>query len=493
MLSAVSKSPRALAAILAAICAAGLAVWYFSGHAALDPAQVNTILVLPIEDGTEFREWEDHCDAVAETLISALGSAENLQVIARTTSAVYKVRFVNLADIRDRTGADTVLDGRMEKAGQQIRLSLRMRRASDGKTVWTDELRAAPVDLLASVDRTAHALGQKLGRAVRSKPLTAVKEQLAFELYADARKRLRAEGPADLNRAMTNLAKAQAASPDFAPITASTMDLYGWATTMDFMRRGVARERIDAGAKAARAADANNPETYFAEGALAMAVDWKWDVAETSLKKAVALRPSYVAAWLALGRLHEALGRFPEALDAMARAHKLDPLGRASTHDYALALVLNGKSDEAIRVLDRYSEIEPDVKPMAIVRALALFGKGDYAGARGVMRSMLHLLDWKPPVYGVLVPAEMRAGDPNEARRLLNELEKLDADPRMDSVIMAGARLAVGEEGKAFQDLRDAVENHASAMRTVEANPIFKDYRNDPRMQTLLKQMRAAK
>jgi TolB-like protein len=491
MPAAVPKSSRALATIFGALAAAGIAIWFFSNRAPLDPSQVKAILILPIDDGTQFRELEDYCEAVADTLVTSLGSAENPGIIATTTTAVYKTRLPELADIRDRTGADSILDGRMDTAGKQVKLSLRLRRASDGKTIWTDGFSAERTQLLASVDRLARALGQQLGRPVRSKPLAAVKDQSALDFYADARKRVRSTDMSDLNRAMTNLAKAQAISPDFAPIPASQVDLYGWATMLDLVRRDMARERIDVGAKAARAANADNPEAYFAEGALALAVDWKWSAAAESFKKALALRPGYVPAWLALGRVYQATGRLPEALDAMTRAHRLDPLGQTTTLDYGLALVLNGKYEEALRLVDRYLEIKPDVKQAAFVRALALFGKGDHVSSRGVMRSMLHLPEFKAPVYGLLVPAEARAGNVQEARRMLGELEKITRDPLMDDVILAGARLALGDEAKAFADLRSAVEKQATAMRNVEGNPLFNGYRQDPRMIAVLKQMRS--
>jgi TolB-like protein/Flp pilus assembly protein TadD len=490
MLAAVTRSRRALAAFLASLAAAGLAFWHVSGRVALDPSQVNTILALPFDDSTEFRELEDYGEAAANTFVTSLGSAEELQMISTTTTAVYKTRLSELDDIRVRTGADSVLDGRLEKAGTKIKLTLRLRNTSGGKTVWTHGFSAAPTDFLASVDRAARELGGRLGKPVRSRPLTAVKDKAAVDFYADARKRIRSEDLAELNRAMTNLAKAQALSPDFAPIPAALVDLYGWATMMDMARRGLARERVETGAKAARAADPDNPEAYFAEGALALAVDWKWSLAERSFQKAVALRPSYSAAWIGLGRTYEALGRPPEALDAMARAWRLDPLSQAATHNYTLALVLNGKYDEALGVLDRYAQVEPDVKRLTIVRALALFGKQDYAGSRSVMRSMLHLMDWKAPVYGVLVPAESRAGNKDEARRMLDELEKMKGDPMLDGVVLASAQFALGEEAKAFASLRGAVENQASAMRTVEGNPLFKDYAKDPRMLAVLKKMR---
>jgi TolB-like protein/DNA-binding winged helix-turn-helix (wHTH) protein len=103
---------------------------------------------------------------MTDALISKLSHIR--QVVVRPTSAVLKYTGAG-QDLRvtgSELGVDVLLDGRVQKAGDRVRLSVQLVRASDGATVWADSFDAEFTDILTVQDavsgRVAAALELEL-------------------------------------------------------------------------------------------------------------------------------------------------------------------------------------------------------------------------------------------------------------------------------------------------------------------------------------------
>ena len=102
-------------------------------------------------------------------------------------------------------------------------------------------------------------------------------------------------------------------------------------------------------------------------------------------------KPDDATGWLMLGRAYKVLQRYPEALDALTHAEKLDPNNPEILVDRAeaLGLVHGGQLDgEAMRLLEKALKLAPQDEKTLTLIGTAAFGRGEYAKAIGYWQQL---------------------------------------------------------------------------------------------------------
>ena len=97
-----------------------------------------SIAVLPFDNISGDPEQEIFCDGVTENLISALAHIRQLFVIARNSTFAYKGKPVNIQQIGHDLGADNIIEGSVQKSGDQIRITVQLIDAKTGHHKWSE-------------------------------------------------------------------------------------------------------------------------------------------------------------------------------------------------------------------------------------------------------------------------------------------------------------------------------------------------------------------
>jgi adenylate cyclase len=139
----------ALAAIIAlAIVAGGLIGWNIYLHqskkikpASLDKMayplpEIPSIAVLPFVNMTEDPKQEYLSDGITEQIITTLSQAPRVFVISRTSTFTYKNSPVKVQQVSEELGVRYVLEGSVQRSGDQIRVTAQLIDAIDGKHIW---------------------------------------------------------------------------------------------------------------------------------------------------------------------------------------------------------------------------------------------------------------------------------------------------------------------------------------------------------------------
>ena len=87
---------------------------------------VPSIAVLPFVDMSQEKDQDYFCEGIAEEIINAL-SGSDLHVAARTSSFHAKAKGLDIAEVGVRLKVDTVLQGSLRKAGDQLRITAQFR------------------------------------------------------------------------------------------------------------------------------------------------------------------------------------------------------------------------------------------------------------------------------------------------------------------------------------------------------------------------------
>jgi DNA-binding winged helix-turn-helix (wHTH) protein len=93
--------------------------------AAVRADSMPSIAVLPFANLTAAPENEYFCDGLAEELLNALTGISDLRVVARTSAFSFKHQQLDVREIGRRLNAATVLEGSVQKTGNQLRIRSR--------------------------------------------------------------------------------------------------------------------------------------------------------------------------------------------------------------------------------------------------------------------------------------------------------------------------------------------------------------------------------
>ena len=138
-------------------------VWKFSGESSsIEPASVEkmafdlpekpSIAVLPFASLGEDSDQEMISDALTQDIISALSHQHELFVIDRHSSSTYKGKPVKVQTVAEELGVRYVLEGSVQKSGDQIRISTQLIDAINGEHIWTERYDRPFTDLFMLED-----------------------------------------------------------------------------------------------------------------------------------------------------------------------------------------------------------------------------------------------------------------------------------------------------------------------------------------------------
>src|SRR5262249_22667773 len=151
-----AKPPRArwpLAAGLGlAVIVGAVLVWRTTAsHGAAAPATAS-IAVLPFADLSADHSNAYLGDGRAETLTNALGNVQGLTVAARTSAFSFRGRDAEVREIGKQLHVTSVLEGSVQRAGDQLRITAQLIRVEDGTLLWTQRFDRPVSEIFAVQD-----------------------------------------------------------------------------------------------------------------------------------------------------------------------------------------------------------------------------------------------------------------------------------------------------------------------------------------------------
>jgi TolB-like protein/DNA-binding winged helix-turn-helix (wHTH) protein len=124
---------------------------------------------LPFANMSGDREQEYFSDGITDGLTTALSRLPDLFVIARTSAFTYKGKAVKVQDVSRELGVKYLLEGSVEKAGGQVRITAQLVDATTGEDLWAEQYERPLRDIFVLQDEV-------VGRIV-----TTLKLQLTLE------------------------------------------------------------------------------------------------------------------------------------------------------------------------------------------------------------------------------------------------------------------------------------------------------------------------
>jgi serine/threonine-protein kinase len=465
---------------------------YFSSLA--PPAPIKSIAVLPFKPiGTEGRD-ETLELGMADTLIARLSNIRDIDV--RPISAVHKYTGLEqdaVAAGREQK-VDAVLDGHIQKAGEKVRVTVRLLRVEDGASLWADKFDAAMTDIFAVQDsiseRVAAELAVTLAGSERER-LTKhhTENPEAYQLYLKGRYHLNRLTDEGFLKGRDYFQQAIDLDPNYAAAYAGLANAYQTLSGYNALAPNDGFPKAKAAATQALRLDEGLAEAHTTLGAVKLLYEWDWPGAEREYRRAVEINQSYSDAHLMFGLYLSAMGRFDEAHAEARRAQQLDPLSLAKIVGIGDVYYQQRQYDRAIEQYGRALEMDPNSGIGHWALGNAYVQKGNYGEAITQYKKAITLSGDSPDELASLGYVYALSGKRREAQSVIEELKERSKRRYISPTIIAFIYAGLGEKDEAFAWLEKAYAGRDFILVFLTVDPTFDPLRSDPRFAELVRRV----
>ena len=302
---------------------------------AVEESMGDSIAVLPFENFSGNREDEYFADGLTDTLLHKLAQIDELTVIARNSTFQFKGQNRDVREIGEILGVDIVLEGSVQRAGEQVRIIAQLIRTSDGAHLWSQTFDDTMSNIFELQDSVA----------------AAIADQMQFDLSAEQRRRMMRDGTRD-PEAYDLLIRAINEKADMDDM--ADVDDKDWPPVV-LIRQAL---ELDPG---------------YAQAWARLSTQYNWlafstrnsekytnfvQQAEVAAKQAVQLAPDLADGHDAMGWVSHRKGEKLAAQKHFRKALELDPNALGAMSGLALQII-GSEPEEALELLDRVLELEP--------------------------------------------------------------------------------------------------------------------------------------
>ncbi len=299
-------------------------------------------------------------DGLSDVLADVLARVPGLRVTASASAFSFKGKNVAAPEMARQLGVSHLVEGTVRQEGQIVRITVKLIQA-DGFQVWaSDPLQHELKNIFALHDEVAALVAKhlslKLGVAAAS-PIVVNTE--AYQHLLQARFFSRGDTNEGWRRSIDEYKAALLLEPNLAPAWAEMARCY--IQLARFSGLGLAEAFAGARTAAERAVSIapQLAEAQNAMGWVQRTVDWDWQRAEASFRRAYELSPGNAGIICDYAIIQNNTGRFAEAIELGRRALELDPLNASTRANLSLFLGWAGRYDEAAAEMQRAIAFAP--------------------------------------------------------------------------------------------------------------------------------------
>jgi TolB-like protein/Tfp pilus assembly protein PilF len=330
-----------------------------------------SIAVLPFVNMSGMAENEYFSDGLTETLLHMLAQVPDLKVAARTSSFSFKGKNSDVREIADALSVAHLLEGSVQRAGDRIRVTAQLIRASDGFHMWSESYDRTLDDIFAIQDEIASRVGMALSRSLLGEgdapEIEGVGTQSvrAYDLYLKAVTEQAKDSYGSLGEAESLLKEALAIDPGFLDAKIELASNYWNQASTGLRKQSAALPEMTALLDQVLEA---RPDNVRARGWMLVArtvsalrageqVDLEAAIAEMEALERKA--PSEVDIKRLLIAGYVEFGRYDDAIATREALLELDPLNPQVHRDAGEFYMRQGLTDKALQSLERSLELEP--------------------------------------------------------------------------------------------------------------------------------------
>jgi TolB-like protein/class 3 adenylate cyclase len=326
------------AALVIVVIAVGIWQFYLKGPT-VEPASEEkmafplpekpSVAVLPFVNMTGDPNQDYLADGISENITTALLAIPDIFVIDRNSALRFKEKSVKVKEVAEELGVHYIVEGSLQKAGEQIQLTTRLLDPSKGRIFWTESYKKDLNDISEVQDEiTIHILKAIYTESIHgadAKFTFGTKSIEAMNYFRKGRDHLLSGGCQGYGKAIEWNKKALEIDPGYAAAWASLAQAYHLVILngCGSGRSDLYALRTDCLAKALEI-DSNIPRVHsiFAE---IYQENGHYEMAIKQLDDAIDKNPNSAELYFKYGQLLSEGGRAKQGIALIKRAIQLNP------------------------------------------------------------------------------------------------------------------------------------------------------------------------
>jgi serine/threonine-protein kinase len=455
---------------------------------------LKSIAVLPFDNLSPDPENEYFSDGLAEDIIDALTRVPGLRVMARTSAFAFRGKEQDVRRIGAELSVSHILEGSVRRAGNRLRVTAQLVKASDGYHLWSQRFDRELTDVFAIQDEISQAIVEKLRvRLAGDRPLVKryTENLTAYDLCLRARYHVMKMTSEGLEVGRQYCEQAIADDPSYALAHVVLAESHWWSTYWGFTDPCEALRRAKVAAVEAINLDDTIADAHSLLGTVLGVGDFDWTGAEREFHRALELNPSSAEVrWAYAMWFLRPQGRVHEALAEVQRGIELDPLDAVSSMAVGYLLHATRQFEPAVVQLHHAIDLDPThwLPYWMLSITHAVTGRLDDAVA--LAAKARELSGGHAYALGLLGRYYALVGRTTEARQLLEQLEVRRHSGYVPPSSIAMILRSMGDMEKGLEWYTRAVEEHdLNLVVSLKSEPSYDPMRAHPAYQILLRKM----
>ena len=309
----------------------------------------------------------------------------------------------------------------------------------------------------------------------------------AHDAYLKGRYYLSSPTEERVRKGLEQFEQAIRVDPNFGPAYSGMADAYILGDSLYFTPTEV-MPKAKAAAKKALQLDDMLAEAHFSLGAAKFQYDYDWPGAETELRRALALNPSYAFGHDQYGFYLGLRRRLDEAVAESRLAIELDPLSPLTATDSAFALTYQRKYSAAKEQCRNALALDPNNWFGQFALGWIDIQAGKFNEAITELQQA-RAMDSPPYVAGWLGYAYAKSGERTKAEATITELNQTSSRRYVSAYLTAIIYLGLGDKQRALDGLEKAYEARDWFLLSLKMNRAFDPLRSEPRFIALTKKL----
>ena len=347
-----------------------------------------SVAVLPFQNLSDDPANAYFADGIQEEVLTRLTKIGDLKVISRTSTQGYQSDPNNLAEIAKQLGVANILEGSVQKAGDQVRVNVHLVNVQTGSQLWAETYDRKLSDIFSVETEIAKGIAESLqakltGREEQALAAKPTNNPQAYDAYLrglafEARSNYASDA---LFKAIEFYDLAVRLDPNFALAWAR---LSGVHALLYSNRRDTTAARRDAAKEAlenAQKLQPTTPETLLFTGYYQYWVLQDYGLAKATFGRVSKMLPGNSEVLYALGAIARSEGHWEESIGYWERGLALNPRNTALLTEVAFTYAALRQFPTAEKLYNRALDILPNELSLTALKASIYQAEGNLQDA----------------------------------------------------------------------------------------------------------------
>jgi TolB-like protein/Tfp pilus assembly protein PilF len=326
-----------------------------------------SIAVLPFENLSEDKANAYFAEGIQEEILTRLAKIADLKVISRTSTQRYQSKPGNLAEIAKQLGVANILEGSVQKATDQVRVTVQLIQVASDSHLWAETFDRKLTDIFGVESEIAKAIADALqakltGGEQRALAVKPTNNSEAYDAYLRglALEARTTTSPDDSEKAAGFYERAVQLDPAFAlawaRLSRANAHVYFGGLDSTTARRDATERALNTAQKL----QPNSPETLLAQAYYQYWVRRDYEVAKATFGRVRELLPGSSDVPGALALIARRQGRWDESVAYWEQTLVLDPRNTEWLAQAAQTYAMLRQFPAALKTYDRLLDIVPN-------------------------------------------------------------------------------------------------------------------------------------